>query len=306
MFNCEIFDEIQSRTKCGANFYQVMKELKIIQMITKRDSLSLDMYLNEIGKFELLTIEEEVILAQKIKDGDQSAHYKLVTCNLRFVVSVAKQYQHRGMDLIDLINEGNLGLIRAARRFDETKGFKFISFAVWWIRQSILQAIGDQTRVIRLPLSQVGIITKLNKLTATLEQELERMPSAEELSENTGIDLHRVAEYLNNARLSSSLDAVTDPDMGICLLDVLQDTRYAADNQVKTEMMQDTVREMLLVLSPRERYILTLNFGLGNIEPVLLEDIALELGIGRERVRQIKDKAIKKLKLQKKDLKKGF
>lgn len=273
-----------------------MRELRIIQSITSRESESLDVYLNEIGKFELLTAEQECILSDKIKDGDQAAIYRLIVSNLRFVVSVAKQYQHRGMALIDLINEGNLGLIKAAKRFDATKGFKFISFAVWWIRQSILQALGDQTRTVRLPLNQVSNITKLNKLINRLEQELERIPTTVELSEQSGIAKESVEDYMINARLPVSIDAVVDTDIGSSLLDVLKDYRYAADKELDYESLHGFISQMMSVLTQRERYILISNFGLGNIEPIQLQDIAKTLGIGKERVRQLREIALKKLR----------
>lgn len=271
-----------------------MRELKITQSITKRESESLDVYLNEIGRFELLTADEECILAKRLREGDQEALYKLIVSNLRFVVSVAKQYQHRGIALTDLINEGNLGLIKAAKRFDETKGFKFISFAVWWIRQTILQALGDQTRTVRLPLNQVSHITKLNNVIQSLEQQLERLPTAEELAEQSGIAKESVEDYLVNARLPVSMDATSD--VGSSLLDVLRDYRYAPDKSMDAESLQGSIERMMSILSPRERYILTLNFGLGNTEPVQLQDIARALGIGKERVRQLREIALRKLR----------
>lgn len=271
-----------------------MRELKITQSITKRESESLDVYLNEIGRFELLKPDEECILAKKVREGDQEALYKLIVSNLRFVVSVAKQYQHRGIALTDLINEGNLGLIKAAKRFDETKGFKFISFAVWWIRQTILQALGDQTRTVRLPLNQVSHITKLNNVIQSMEQQLERLPTAEELAEQSGIAKESVEDYLVNARLPVSMDATSD--IGSSLLDVLRDYRYAPDKSMDAESLQGYIEQMMSILSPRERYILTLNFGLGNTEPVQLQDIARVLGIGKERVRQLREIALRKLR----------
>ncbi|WP_316835556.1 RNA polymerase sigma factor RpoD/SigA [Pedobacter nutrimenti] len=271
-----------------------MRELKITQSITKRESESLDVYLNEIGRFELLTADDECILAKKVREGDQEAFYKLIVSNLRFVVSVAKQYQHRGIALTDLINEGNLGLIKAAKRFDETKGFKFISFAVWWIRQTILQALGDQTRTVRLPLNQVSHITKLNNVIQSMEQQLERLPTAEELAEQSGIAKESVEDYLLNARLPVSMDATSD--IGSSLLDVLRDYRYAPDKSMDAESLQGSIERMMSILSPRERYILTLNFGLGNTEPVQLQDIAKALGIGKERVRQLREIALRKLR----------
>ncbi|PTT03597.1 RNA polymerase subunit sigma [Pedobacter sp. HMWF019] len=273
-----------------------MRELKITQSITKRESESLDVYLNEIGRFELLTADEECILAKKVREGDQEALCKLIVSNLRFVVSVAKQYQHRGMALIDLINEGNLGLIKAAKRFDETKGFKFISFAVWWIRQNILQALGDQTRTVRLPLNQVSNITKLNNVIQRLEQQLERVPTAEELAEQSGIAKESVEDYLVNARLPISIDAIADSEIGSSLLDILRDYRYAPDKGMDVESLQGFIDRIMSVLSPRERYILTVNFGLGNTEPVQLQDIARTLGIGKERVRQLREIALRKLR----------
>lgn len=263
--------------------------------ITSRDSQSLDRYLNDINKYALLSVEQETEMAKRAREGDVEAIDLMVRSNLRFVVSVAKQYQHRGMDLIDVINEGNLGLIKAAQKFDETKGFRFISFAVWWIRQNIMQAIASQSRTVRLPLNQVSAITTLNKKIATLEQKMERTATTEEIAENTNLGEDKVKEQLTNARLSVSLHAIRDEEVGSTLLDVLQDTNFEADKGVMEESFQSSISDILDLLPPRERYIISLNYGLENNDPVLLEDIAVILKIGKERVRQLRDIAIKKL-----------
>lgn len=273
-----------------------MRQLKIGQTITSRDSASLDKYLNDIGKIDLLSIEEESVLAKRVREGDLMALDLLVKSNLRFVVSVAKKYQHRGMALGDLINEGNLGLIKAAQRFNETKGFKFISFAVWWIRQSILQALSDQTRIVRLPLNQISSITKINKATLLLEQDLERNPSAEELSEFMDMDLEKIEEHLSIAKMPVSLDAVTSEEIGSTLLDTLQDDNPGADHTLMLDSFNEDIRKILMTLPLRERNIIILYFGLGNAEPIILEEIAILNGLSKERVRQLKDKALKELK----------
>jgi RNA polymerase primary sigma factor len=280
-----------------------MRQLKIGQTITSRDSASLDKYLNDIGKIGLLTVEEESVLAKKVREGDMRALDLLVKSNLRFVVSVAKKYQHRGMALCDLINEGNLGLIKAAQRFNETKGFKFISFAVWWIRQSILQALSDQTRIVRLPLNQISSITKINKATLNLEQELERNPSPEELSVYMDIDLEKIEEHLNIARLPVSLDAIISDEIGSTLLDTLHDDNPGTDHALIKDSFNNDIRKILETLPLRERNIIILYFGLGNSEPIILEEIAVINGLSKERVRQLKDKALKELRRRAKSFK---
>lgn len=272
-----------------------MRQLKIGQTITSRDSASLDKYLSDIGKIELLSTEAETVLAKRIREGDNRALDQLVRCNLRFVVSVAKKYQHRGMALGDLINEGNLGLIKAGQRFNETKGFKFISFAVWWIRQSILQALSDQTRVVRLPLNQISSITKINKATLDLEQELERTPSVEELSKYMDVEESRIEEYLMIARMPLSLDAITSEEIGSTLLDTLADDSFAADRELMFDSFKEEIKKILDTLPARERNIIILYFGVGT-EPLVLEEIAIINGLSKERVRQLKDKALKELR----------
>ncbi|WP_432712292.1 sigma-70 family RNA polymerase sigma factor [Pedobacter sp.] len=280
-----------------------MRQLKIGQTITSRDSASLDKYLNDIGKIGLLSVEEESVLAKKVRNGDVRALDLLVKSNLRFVVSVAKKYQHRGMALGDLINEGNLGLIKAAQRFNETKGFKFISFAVWWIRQSILQALSDQTRSVRLPLNQISSITKLNKATLSLEQELERGPSVEELAQFMDIDVDKIEEYLNIARMPVSLDAVVSDEIGSTLLDTLHDHHPSADHALMVDSFNEEIKQILNTLPLRERNIIMLYFGLGSGEPIILEEIAILNGLSKERVRQLKDKALKELRRRAKGFK---
>ncbi|MET3113820.1 RNA polymerase primary sigma factor [Pedobacter sp. CG_S7] len=280
-----------------------MRQLKIGQTITSRDSASLDKYLSDIGKIGLLSVEEESNLAKRVRDGDLRAMDLLVSSNLRFVVSVAKKYQHRGMALGDLINEGNLGLIKAAQRFNETKGFKFISFAVWWIRQAILQALSDQTRIVRLPLNQISSIIKLNKATLTLEQDLERVPSSSELSDFMDVDIDKVEEYLNIARLPVSLDAIISDEIGSTLLDTIADNSPGPDCALLKDSFNDDIRKILDTLPLRERNIIILYFGLGNSEPIILEEIAIINGLSKERVRQLKDKALKELRRRAKSFK---
>jgi RNA polymerase primary sigma factor len=280
-----------------------MRQLKIGQTITGRDSASLDKYLIDIGKISLLTLDEEINLSKRIREGDMQALDVLVKSNLRFVVSVAKKYQHRGMALGDLINEGNLGLIKAAQRFNETKGFKFISFAVWWIRQAILQALSDQTRIVRLPLNQISTITKINKATLELEQELERVPSSQELSVFLDVEIEKIEEYLNHAKLPVSLDAITSDEVGSCLLDTLPIEYPETDSALLEDSFNDDIRKILNTLPPRERNIIILYFGLGNSEPIILEEIALMNGLSKERVRQLKDKALKELRRRSKSFK---
>ncbi len=275
-----------------------MRQLKITKSITNRESQSLEKYLQEIGKVDLITAEDEVVLAKKIKEGDREALETLTKANLRFVVSVAKQYQNQGLSLPDLINEGNLGLIKAAKRFDETKGFKFISYAVWWIRQSILQALAEQSRIIRMPLNKVGLNTKISKTFNRLEQELERAPSADEIAVELEIDVHEVESTMKSSSRHISMDAPFMDSEDGSLLDVLEnrnadkvDKNLEFDESLHTEIMRT-----LQTLTDRQREIIILYYGIGREEPTSLEDIAIMFDLTRERVRQIKDKAILKLR----------
>lgn len=275
-----------------------MRQLKITKSITNRESQSLEKYLQEIGKVDLLTPEEEVELAKRIKSGDQAALEKLTKANLRFVVSVAKQYQNQGLSLSDLINEGNLGLIKAAQRFDETRGFKFISYAVWWIRQSILQALAEQSRIVRLPLNKVGSLNKINKAFSELEQAFEREPSAEELAEQLEIPTEEVETTLGVAARHVSMDApfVTGEDNS--LLDVLENgTTGNTDSELEyKQSLRKEIERSLSTLTERQCDVIKLYFGIGVEHPMSLEDIGDKFGLTRERVRQIKDKAINKLR----------
>ncbi len=271
-----------------------MRQLKITKSITNRESASLDKYLQEIGREDLISVEEEVELAQRIKKGDQEALEKLTRANLRFVVSVAKQYQNQGLSLPDLINEGNLGLIRAAEKFDETRGFKFISYAVWWIRQSILQALAEQSRIVRLPLNQVGSLNKINKALAKFEQEHERTPSPEELAME--LDLPKVADTLRVSGRHVSVDAPFAESEDNSLLDVLVNTDSPnADRGLINESLSTEVERALATLTERERDIIRYFFGIGCSE-MTLEEIGEKFGLTRERVRQIKEKAIRRLR----------
>ncbi len=273
-----------------------MRQLKITQSITNRESQSLDKYLHEIGKVDLITAEEEIILAQKIREGDQAALERLTKTNLRFVVSVAKQYQNQGLTLGDLINEGNLGLIKAAKRFDETKGFKFISYAVWWIRQSILQAIAEQSRIVRLPLNQVGSLSKISKAFSKLEQEYEREPSPEELAETLETTVDKISDTLSNSGRHVSMDAPFVTGEENTLLDVLGNKEPNTDSLLIDESLAEEIRRSLSSLTEREREIVTLFFGLGGSSPFSLEEIGEKFSLTRERVRQIKDKALQRLR----------
>ncbi|OLY91514.1 RNA polymerase subunit sigma [Cnuella takakiae] len=275
-----------------------MRQLKITKSITNRESQSLEKYLQEIGKVELVTPEEEVRLATLIKQGDQQALNKLTRANLRFVVSVAKQYQNQGLSLPDLINEGNLGLIKAAQRFDETRGFKFISYAVWWIRQSILQALAEQARIVRLPLNKVGLTNRIQKAYSQLEQEFEREPSAEELAELLGMDLEEVSSSLGINARHISMDTPLAEGEESTLLDVLENP-----NAEKTDAELDhrqslrvEINRSLGTLTERQKDVICYFFGIGVDHPLSLEDIGEKFNLTRERVRQIKDKAITKLK----------
>lgn len=275
-----------------------MRQLKITKSITNRESQSLEKYLQEIGKVDLLTPEEEVELAKRIKQGDQESLERLTKSNLRFVVSVAKQYQNQGLSLSDLINEGNLGLIKAAQRFDETRGFKFISYAVWWIRQSILQALAEQSRIVRLPLNKVGSLNKINKAFSQLEQEYEREPSPSELAAILNIDSEEVETTLGVAARHVSVDAPFAEGEDSSLLDVLENTGTPrTDLQLEyAESLRREIDRSLSTLTDRQREVLMLYFGIGSEHSMSLEDIGEKFGLTRERVRQIKDKAINKLR----------
>ena len=273
-----------------------MRQLKITQSITNRESQSLDKYLHEIGKVDLITAEEEVILAQKIREGDQAALERLTKTNLRFVVSVAKQYQNQGLTLGDLINEGNLGLIKAAKRFDETKGFKFISYAVWWIRQSILQAIAEQSRIVRLPLNQVGSLSKISKAFSRLEQEYEREPSPEELADMLETTVEKISDTLSNSGRHVSMDAPFVQGEENTLLDVLENKDPDTDSNLINESLSEEIRRSLSTLTDREREIVVLFFGLSTSQQLSLEEIGEKFNLTRERVRQIKDKALQRLR----------
>jgi RNA polymerase primary sigma factor len=274
-----------------------MRQLKITKSITNRESASLDKYLQEIGREELINADEEVILAKKIREGDQAALEKLTKSNLRFVVSVAKQYQNQGLSLPDLINEGNLGLIKAAKRFDETRGFKFISYAVWWIRQSILQALAEQSRIVRLPLNQVGSLNKINKAFSKLEQEFEREPSAEELSDLLELPQDKVADTMRVSGRHVSMDAPFVNGEENSLLDVLVNhDSPRADNGLLNESLQREIERSLSTLTERERDVVKLFFGIGVNHGLTLEEIGAKFDLTRERVRQIKEKAIRRLR----------
>jgi len=274
-----------------------MRQLKITKSITNRDSASLDKYLQEIGREDLITAEDEVELAQRIKAGDQVALEKLVKANLRFVVSVSKQYQNQGLTLPDLINEGNLGLIKAAQRFDETRGFKFISYAVWWIRQSILQAIAEQARIVRLPLNQVGSLSRINKAFAKLEQEFEREPSADEIAESLDIENNQVTDSMKLSGRHLSVDAPFKDGEDGTLLDVLSNgDSPKADNDLMNESLQQEIRRSLATLTEREQDVIILFFGIGIVHPLSLEEIGDKFSLTRERVRQIKEKGIRRLR----------
>ncbi|MBP5482850.1 MAG: phage major capsid protein, partial [Bacteroidales bacterium] len=273
-----------------------MRQLKITKSITNRESASLDKYLQEIGREELVTPDEEVELAQRIRKGDQEALEKLTRANLRFVVSVAKQYQNQGLSLPDLINEGNLGLIKAAEKFDETRGFKFISYAVWWIRQSILQALAEQSRIVRLPLNQVGSLNKINKALTRFEQENERQPTNEELSEMIDVPKDKISDTLRVGSRHVSVDAPFVEGEDNSLLDVLpNDDSPSADRGLVNESLNTEIERALSTLTDREREIIKSFFGIG-CQEMTLEEIGERLDLTRERVRQIKEKAIRKLK----------
>lgn len=275
-----------------------MRQLKITKSITNRESQSLEKYLQEIGKVDLLTPDDEVDLAQRIRQGDQVALERLTKANLRFVVSVAKQYQNQGLSLSDLINEGNLGLIKAAQRFDETRGFKFISYAVWWIRQSILQALAEQSRIVRLPLNKVGSLNKINKAFSELEQSFEREPTPEELAEVLELQTSEVETTLSVAARHVSMDAPFVDGEDNSLLDVLENTntRKTDENLEYRDSLRNEIERSLSTLSERQKDVIKLYFGIGVEHPMSLEDIGMKFDLTRERVRQIKDKAINKLR----------
>ena len=274
-----------------------MKQLKITKSITNRDAGTLEKNLQDIAKESLVTPEEEVELAQRIKEGDQRALDRLVRANLRFVVSVAKQYQNQGLSLQDLINEGNLGLIKAAQRFDETRGFKFISYAVWWIRQSILQAVAEQARIIRLPLNQVGAVSKLKKTAAMLEQEYQRKPSTAELAKEMDLPESKVQSLMGMNMRQISTDAPLDDDDDGSFLDVYVDQdSTATDQAVENESDNNAINHALSSLSEKERQVINMYYGIGTPREYSLDEIALTMGISRERTRQIRDRVLKRLK----------
>jgi RNA polymerase primary sigma factor len=274
-----------------------MRQLKISKQITNRESQSLDKYLQEIGKVDLLTPDEEVELAKRIKEGDQIALEKLTKANLRFVVSVAKQYQNQGLSLGDLINEGNLGLIKAAQRFDETRGFKFISYAVWWIRQSILQALAEQSRIVRLPLNRVGSLNKISKTFSELEQKYEREPSPEELAEVLEVTTAEVVDTMKISGRHVSMDAPFVQGEENSLLDVLEnDSENTPDQGLMTDSLRREVQRALSTLTQREADVIALYFGLNGEHAMTLEEIGEKFNLTRERVRQIKEKAIRRLR----------
>ncbi|AHM58566.1 RNA polymerase, sigma 70 subunit, rpod subfamily protein [Flammeovirgaceae bacterium 311] len=274
-----------------------MRQLKISKQITNRESQSLDKYLQEIGKVDLLTPDEEVELAKRIRSGDQMALEKLTKANLRFVVSVAKQYQNQGLSLGDLINEGNLGLIKAAQRFDETRGFKFISYAVWWIRQSILQALAEQSRIVRLPLNRVGSLNKISKTFSELEQKFEREPSPEELAESLEVSTNEVVDTMRISGRHVSMDAPFVQGEENSLLDVLEnDMEETPDAELMNDSLRREVQRALSTLTQREADVIALYFGLNGEHSMTLEEIGEKFNLTRERVRQIKEKAIRRLR----------
>ena len=274
-----------------------MRQLKITKQVTNRETASLDKYLQEIGKVELITADEEVALAQRIKQGDRAALEKLTKANLRFVVYVSKQYQNQGLSLPDLINEGNLGLIKAAQRFDETRGFKFISYAVWWIRQSILQALAEQSRIVRLPLNKIGAINKINKAYAKLEQKFEREPNAEEIAILLEITENEVKESMKNSGRHVSMDAPLVQDEDNNMYDVLRsEDGPTPETELLYESLRKEIERAVSTLTQREADVIRLYFGLNGSHPMTLEEIGEKFDLTRERVRQIKEKAIRRLK----------
>ncbi len=274
-----------------------MRQLKITKSITNRESASLDKYLQEIGKEELISVEEEVELAQQIRKGSKDALEKLTKANLRFVVSVAKQYQNQGLSLPDLINEGNLGLIKAGQRFDETRGFKFISYAVWWIRQSILQALAEQSRIVRLPLNQVGSLNRIRKESSKLEQKFERPPSPDEIAASLELPENKVNSVLKITTRTVSMDAPLTQDEDMSLLDVyITDDNPTTDNFLIKESLAREIQRSLATLTKKERDVINLYYGIGMNHGLTLDEIAMKFDLTRERVRQIKEKAIRRLK----------
>ncbi|MDA9169418.1 sigma-70 family RNA polymerase sigma factor [Crocinitomicaceae bacterium] len=276
-----------------------MKQLKISKQLTNRDTASLDKYLSEISRVELISADEEILLAQKIRKGDRAALDRLAKANLRFVVSVAKQYQNQGMQLPDLISEGNLGLIKASQRFDEKRGFKFISYAVWWIRQSILQALAERSRIVRLPLNKIGAINKINRAYSDLEQRLERPPSAQEIADLLECSVNDVKQSLVNNTRHISMDSPlgNDDTSKLSLYDILpNDTLPSPENQLMVESLRKDIDRSLSTLSSREMTVMHLYFGLNGVQPMSLEEIGGRFDLTRERVRQIKEKAIRNLR----------
>jgi RNA polymerase primary sigma factor len=274
-----------------------MRQLKITQQITARDNDSLERYLQEIGRMSLITPEEEVELARKIKAGNQEALEKLTKANLRFVVSVAKQYQHQGLSLSDLINEGNIGLIKAAQRFDESKGFKFISYAVWWIRQSILQALVEQSRMVRLPLNKVGSLSKLNKIMIQFEQEHEREPSHDELAEIMNVAVKDIQEMMKGQGKHLSMDAPIKENEEGSMIDLFEDgDAKPVDAEVMNESLRNDIRRVLSTMNKRDADIVACFFGVNGEQPMNLDEIGSRFGLTRERVRQIKEKAVRRMR----------
>jgi RNA polymerase primary sigma factor len=275
-----------------------MRQLKISKSITNRESESLEKYLQEIGRVELISPEEEVKLARLIREGDQKALDRLTKANLRFVVSVAKQYQNQGLTLPDLINEGNLGLIRAAQRFDETRGFKFISYGVWWIRQSIMQALAEQSRIVRLPLNKVGLTNRISRAHSHLEQEYERAPTTEELATYLEVDIEEVAATMSVGSRHISMDSPLGDNEESTLIDILVNgNAESADQQITfNDSLQLEIQRSLTLLTPRQKEVICYFYGIGVDQPMSLEDLGIKYGLTRERVRQIKDKALEKLK----------
>jgi RNA polymerase primary sigma factor len=274
-----------------------MRQLKITKQVTNRDTASLDKYLQEIARVGLITAEEEVQLAQKIRQGDKKALEKLTKANLRFVVSVSKQYQNQGLSLPDLINEGNLGLIKAAQRFDETRGFKFISYAVWWIRQSILQALAEQSRIVRLPLNKIGTINKINKAFSQLEQQLEREPNAQEIADLLGLPVEEVKESLKNSNRHISMDAPLVQGEESDMYEVLgNDEADMPESNLLRDSLKREIERTISTLTDREAEVIRYYFGLNGMQPHTLEEIGEKLELTRERARQIKEKALRRLK----------
>ncbi len=276
-----------------------MRQLKIAKQVTNRDTQSLDKYLQEIGRMPMITIEEEVQLARRIKEGDQAALERLVNANLRFVVSVSKQYQNQGLSLPDLINEGNVGLIKAAKRFDETRGFKFISYAVWWIRQSILQALAEQARIVRLPLNKIGNINKINRMFSELEQKNEREPTAEEIAEALGLGEDDVKDGMHSSLRHVSMDApISEGEDGTMIDFMRNELTPNPDESLLHESLKKEIERTLSTLTPREADVIRLFFGLEGKPAMTLEEIGEKFDLTRERVRQIKEKALRRLKQQ--------